>query len=123
MKYVTSAPVLLLYSPQVVVTTPQTVLGDILEHFAHYTGLPVVDDDSLKCVGMVSNIDMYRNQRGKSSSVATTLVRYFIRPYVFLGTPMIIFKDTKNNRLVSNIDMFRNARGKSSIAASTLVRW
>jgi len=54
---------------QVVVATPDTLLGDILEHFAFYTGLPVVDARTLQCVGMITNIDIYKKQRGKAANV------------------------------------------------------
>ena len=60
---------------QVVTTTPDATLGEVLSHFAHFTGLPVVDSAG-RCVGMLSNIDIARHQKRSLNSVANAKVRH-----------------------------------------------
>lgn len=68
------SPVDCTMSTPAVTTTPETLVGELLERFEHFTGLPVVDEGG-RCVGIISSIDVFRHQRKASASITNALVR------------------------------------------------
>jgi len=67
-------PVDAVMTKPVVTVRPEDTLESVLPHFAHFTGMPVVDEQG-RCIGIISNIDVAKRVRAKKFSVKDTTVR------------------------------------------------